>query len=111
MGTRQGWQKYRSRCQSGIYNFYFVEIGWSLDPVGGGNIFDSVQVRSWKTKGRGAKMCTARPSWMSISQQSLGYKDNMYKVAVGDLQDILEIDKDSLLVTVQPGVTIGLLNR
>ena len=69
------------------------------------------QVRSWKTKGRGAKMCTARPSWMSISQQSLGYKDNMYKVAVGDLQDILEIDKDSLLVTVQPGVTIGLLNR
>ena len=48
---------------------------------------------------------------MSISQQSLGYKDNMYKVAVGDLQDILEIDKDSLLVTVQPGVTIGLLNR
>ena len=40
------------------------------------------QVRAWKTKGRGAKMCTARPSWMSISQQSLGYKDNMYKVAV-----------------------------
>ena len=56
-------------------------------------------------------MCTARPSWMSISQQSLGYKDNMYKVAVGDLQDILKIDKDNLLVTVQPGVTIGLLNR
>jgi len=69
------------------------------------------QVRAWKTKGRGAKMCTARPSWMSISQQSLGYKDNMYKVAVGDLQDILKIDKDNLLVTVQPGVTIGLLNR
>ena len=42
MDTRQGWQKYRSRCQSGIYNFYFVEIGWSLDQVGGGNIFDSV---------------------------------------------------------------------
>ena len=68
-------------------------------------------MRAWKTKGRGAKMCTARPSWMSISQQSLGYKDNMYKVAVGDLQDILKIDKDNLLVTVQPGVTIGLLNR
>ena len=37
MDTRQGWQKYRSRC-----HFYFVGIGWSLDPVGGGNIFDSV---------------------------------------------------------------------
>ena len=35
----------------------------------------------------------------------------IYKVSVGDLQDILEIDKASLLVTVQPGVTIGLLNR
>ena len=39
------------------------------------------------------------------------YKNNMYKVAVGDLQDILKIDKANLLVTVQPGVTIGLLNR
>ena len=35
----------------------------------------------------------------------------MFKVAVGDLQDILKIDKTNLLVTVQPGVTIGLLNR
>ena len=43
--------------------------------------------------------------WMSIRM------DYMYKVAVGDLQDILTIDKDRLLVTVQPGVTIGLLNR
>ena len=35
----------------------------------------------------------------------------MLKVAVGELQDILKIDKTNLLVTVQPGVTIGLLNR
>ena len=35
----------------------------------------------------------------------------MFKVAVGELQDILKIDKTNLLVTVQPGVTIGLLNR
>ena len=39
------------------------------------------------------------------------FKDNMFKVAVGELQDILKIDKTNLLVTVQPGVTIGLLNR
>jgi len=69
------------------------------------------QVRAWRTEGRGAKMCTARPSWMSISQQSLGYKDNMYKVAVGDLQDVLAIDREELVVQVEPGITIGHLNR
>ena len=37
------------------------------------------QVIRWKTEGNGRKMCTARPSWMSVSQQVLGYKDKMYK--------------------------------
>ena len=56
-------------------------------------------------------MCTARPSWMSISQQKLGYKDKMYKVELGALQDVLRIDTDALEVTVEPNVTIGFLNR
>ena len=55
-------------------------------------------------------MCTARPSWMSISQQKLGYKDRMYRVKV-DLQDILVIDDKEMTVTVEPAVTIGFLNR
>ena len=54
-------------------------------------------------------MCTARPSWMSISQQKLGYKDRMYRVKV-DLQDIIMIDDTDLTVTVEPAVTIGFLN-
>ena len=69
------------------------------------------QVEAWPLRGLGAKMCTARPSWMSISQQNLGYKDSMYKVAVGSLQDVLEIDTEAMVVHVEPGVTIGLLNR
>ena len=56
-------------------------------------------------------MCTARPSWMSISQQKLGYKDKMYKVQLGPLQDVLKIDTEALEVTVEPNVTIGFLNR
>ena len=56
-------------------------------------------------------MCTARPSWMSISQQKLGYKDKMYKVELGALQDVLRIDTDAMEVTVEPNVTIGFLNR
>jgi len=68
------------------------------------------QVKEWQVSGKGRKMCTARPSWMSISQQKLGYKDRMYRVRV-DLQDILEIDGKEMTVTVEPAVTIGFLNR
>ena len=52
-------------------------------------------------------MCSARPSWMSISQQTLGYKDTLYKVAV-DLPDVLEIDTKNMVVRVEPSVTIGI---
>merc|ERR1719483_100763 len=69
------------------------------------------QVKTWRYEGKGRKMCSARPSWMSISQQKLGYKDRMYKIQLGHLQDILEIDTENLTVTVEPGVTIGHLNR
>ena len=43
---------------------------------------------------------------MSISQQKLGYKDTLYKVAV-DLPDVLEIDTKNMVVRVEPCVTIG----
>jgi len=69
------------------------------------------QVKLWKVDGEGRKMCSARPSWMSISQQKLGYKDKMYRVQVADLQDILDVNKDDMTVTVEPGVTIGHLNK
>ena len=44
---------------------------------------------------------------MSISQQKLGYKDTLYKVAV-DLPDVLEIDTKNMVVRVEPSVTIGI---
>lgn len=69
------------------------------------------QVRAWRTEGEGRKMCTARPSWMSISQQQLGYKDRMFRVRVDFLQDIVNIDRENMLVSVEPGITIGFLNR
>ena len=69
------------------------------------------QVRAWRKEGIGRKMCTARPSWMSISQQKLGYKERMFKVKVDSLQDIVSVDRKNMLVTVEPGITIGFLNR
>ena len=56
-------------------------------------------------------MCTARPKWMSISQQPQTYKDRMYRVSLDGLDNILEIDPDGLTARVEPGVTIGRLNR
>ena len=36
-------------------------------------------------------MCTARPSWMSITPITLGYKERLYRVKVDELNDILEV--------------------
>ena len=40
------------------------------------------QVLDWQKFGNGRKMCTARPTWMSITQQSITYKDKAYRVQV-----------------------------
>jgi delta24-sterol reductase len=36
--------------------------------------FVQKQVLDWQKIGDGRKMCTARPTWMSISQQKITYK-------------------------------------
>jgi len=59
----------------------------------------------------GRKMCTARPSWMSISQQRLGYKDRMHRIKLDALHDIVKLDKAKMEVSVEPNISIGYLNR
>ena len=44
--------------------------------------FVQKQVLDWQIHGNGRKMCTARPSWMSITQQIVTYKDTAYRVQV-----------------------------
>ena len=63
------------------------------------------QVRDWRTEGKGRKMCTARPQWMSISQQRINYKSKSYRVEV-NLMDILTLDEENMIVTVEPLVNI-----
>merc|ERR1719397_524045 len=70
------------------------------------------QVRKWRDEGDGRKMCTARHSWLSISGTfPIAYKERMFKVQVHDLQDILGVDREKMEVSVEPGITIGFLNR
>ena len=50
-------------------------------------------------------MCTARPTWMSITQQKITYKDHAYRVQV-NLMDILEINEEKGYVRCEPLVTV-----
>ena len=67
------------------------------------------QVEAWKASGCEQPMCTARPGWQSITLQQQHYKKRMYNIKI-DMPDILEIDTEKRIVTVEPMVTIGVLN-
>ena len=67
--------------------------------------FVQKQVLDWQTIGNGRKMCTARPTWMSITQQKITYKDKAYRVKV-NLMDILKVDKEKKFVRCEPLVTV-----
>ena len=69
------------------------------------------QVREWQKEGRGRKMCTARPKWMSITLQPQNYKERMFQVSISAMRNILDIDAERLVVRVEPSVEIGYLNR
>jgi delta24-sterol reductase len=68
------------------------------------------QVRRWRVEGRGRKMCTARPSWKSVSPQSIAYKGSMYRIEV-DLDHVISIDRVNQYVHVEPSICIGYLNK
>ena len=67
------------------------------------------QVEAWKASGCDQPMCTARPGWQSITLQQQHYKKRMYNIKI-DMPDILDIDTEKKIVTVEPMVTIGVLN-
>lgn len=67
------------------------------------------QIREWKAAGAKQPMCTARPQWKSISLQKLSYKNRMHGIRI-DMPDILHLDEQKRIVTVEPMVTIGQLN-
>jgi len=67
--------------------------------------FVQKQVLDWQKFGDGRKMCTARPTWMSISQQKITYKDKAYRVQI-NLMDILEINEEKKYVRCEPMVSV-----
>lgn len=66
------------------------------------------QVKQWKAEGSRVPMCTARPSWQTMSFRHAKYKKTMFTVNV-NLVDILEVNAEKQTVRVEPLVTMGQL--
>lgn len=47
----------------------------------------------WRENGMKTKMCTARPTWQTMSFRRSIYKNYLYCIDI-DLHDILDIDTD-----------------
>jgi len=68
------------------------------------------QIRRWRASGSKKPLSTARPSWLSYSTRTSSYKTKCHPVKL-DLGDVLEIDKENMIVRVEPMVNIGHLSR
>lgn len=64
------------------------------------------QVREWNASGRKTRMCTARPSWMTMSLRHGKYKSTHTNIHV-DLSDVLEVNVEKRTVRVEPLATMG----
>ena len=76
------------------------------------------QVQAWEAKDKGLddnqerpKMCSARPGWQTMSLRVGLYKSTSYKIQLGDLTEVLEINTAAQLVKVEPMVTMGQLTH
>jgi hypothetical protein len=68
------------------------------------------QIRAWKAKGDGTKLCTARGGWQSISPGYRSYKASSTQIAV-NLYDILGWSADARTITVEPMVNMGQISH
>lgn len=59
---------------------------------------------------KNAPLCTARPGWMSVSLSYRNYKSKWNAIEM-PLYDILDVDTDSMIVRVEPFVSIGQLTH
>ncbi|GBP61763.1 hypothetical protein EVAR_96007_1 [Eumeta japonica] len=68
------------------------------------------QIKKWHAAGRGTRLCTARPTWQTMSFRQGVYKKSFTNIEV-NLVDVLEVDKENMTVRCEPLVTMGQLSR
>ena len=68
------------------------------------------QIKAWKVKNDGTKLCTARGGWQSMSPGYRKYKTTSTQISVS-LYDILSWSEEDKTVTVEPLVNMGQLSH
>jgi len=67
----------------------------------------SEQLRAWDRGGRKRKLRTARSNWAAMSTKLGSNKEECNQIALGHMNEILDVDEDGLTLTCEPGVTMG----
>ncbi|KOB78329.1 24-dehydrocholesterol reductase, partial [Operophtera brumata] len=68
------------------------------------------KIKDWLSGDRSTKLCTARPTWQTMSFRQGVYKSSFTNIRV-DLVDVLEVDTTNMTVRCEPLVTMGQLSR
>ncbi|XP_026760256.2 delta(24)-sterol reductase-like [Galleria mellonella] len=68
------------------------------------------QVKEWLAGDRNTRLCTARPTWQTMSFRHGLYKKTSTNISV-NLVDVLEVDTKNMTVRCEPLVTMGQLSR
>merc|ERR1712238_13681 len=71
---------------------------------------ETIQKKVRERPDKNAPLCTARPGWMSVSLSYRTYK-NKWNAIEMPLYDILDVDTESMIVRVEPFVSIGQLTH
>lgn len=68
------------------------------------------QIKAWRARNDGTKLCTARPGWESISPGYRAYKSTSTRIRI-DLRDILHLDREAMTVRCEPMVSMGQISH
>ena len=69
------------------------------------------QVKAWSDGGRKSRMRTARATWASMSTKLGDTKNSAHLITTSHLNQILAVDAENLVATLEPGVTMGVLTE
>ncbi|CAK1546684.1 unnamed protein product [Leptosia nina] len=68
------------------------------------------QIKTWHSGDRSTRLCTARPTWQTMSFRQGLYKKTFTNIHI-DMVDILEVDTKNMTVRCEPLVTMGQVSK
>jgi len=93
------------------FRAWYIQTFFSAPELHNQRVADIVeQVRAWRERNDGTKLCTARPGWESISPGYRAYKKTSTRISI-NLRDILSLDRDAMTVRCEPMVNMGQISH